>query len=54
MLISSANKNSYSGLPKEDLQPLVNAWRNSNPMITAFWWDVDRAVKTAIPPANQN
>lgn len=36
------------GLPAEDLQPLVNAWRNSNPMITAFWWDVDRAVKTAI------
>lgn len=35
-------------LPEEDLQPLVNAWRNSNPMITAFWWDVDRAVKTAI------
>lgn len=36
------------GLLEEDLQPLVNAWRNSNPMITAFWWDVDRAVKTAI------
>lgn len=36
------------GIPEEDLQPLVNAWRNSNPMITAFWWDVDRAVKTAI------
>ena len=36
------------GLPEEDLQPLVNAWRSSNPMITAFWWDVDRAVKTAI------
>lgn len=36
------------GLPEEDLQPLVNAWHSSNPMITAFWWDVDRAVKTAI------
>lgn len=36
------------GLPEEDLQPLVNAWRSSNPMITAFWWDVDRAVKTII------
>ncbi len=36
------------GLPEEDLQPLVNAWRSSNPMITAFWWDVDRAVKTVI------
>ena len=36
------------GVPEEDLQPLVIAWRNSNPMITAFWWNVDRAVKTAI------
>ncbi len=23
-------------VPEEDLQPLVNAWRSSNPMITAF------------------
>ena len=36
------------GLSEEELQPLVNSWRTSNPMITAFWWDVDRAVKTAI------
>lgn len=36
------------GLTEEELQPLVNSWRNSNPMITAFWWDVDSAVKTAI------
>ena len=36
------------GLTKEELQPLVNSWRNSNPMITAFWWDIDRAVKTTI------
>lgn len=36
------------GLSEEELQPLVNSWRNSNPMITAFWWDRDRAVKTTI------
>ena len=36
------------GLSEEELQPLVNSWRNSNPMITAFWWDIDRAVKTTI------
>lgn len=36
------------GVSEEDLLPLVNAWRTSNPMITAFWWDVDCAVKTAI------
>lgn len=36
------------GLTEEELQPLVNAWRNANPMITALWWDIDRAVKTTI------
>lgn len=36
------------GLTEEELQPLVNSWREANPMITAFWWDVDTAVKTAI------
>lgn len=36
------------GLSEEELQPLVNMWRNSNPHIVAFWWQVDNAVKTAI------
>ena len=36
------------GLKEEELQPLVNAWRQSNPNIVAFWWDVDDAVKQAI------
>ena len=36
------------GLAEEELQPLVDAWRNSNPRITQFWWDVDRAVKECI------
>ena len=36
------------GLSEEELQPLVNSWRESNPMITAFWWDIDRAIKTTI------
>lgn len=36
------------GLKEEELQPLVDSWRSSNPMIVAFWWDIDRAVKTAI------
>lgn len=36
------------GLTKEELQPLVNAWRNANPMITALWWDIDSAVKTTV------
>ena len=36
------------GLDEEELQPLVNAWRESNPHIVRFWWDVDTAVKKAI------
>ncbi|MDU7151480.1 MAG: DNA polymerase [Peptoniphilus grossensis] len=36
------------GLTEEELQQLVDAWRNSNPMITSLWWNVDRAVKTCI------
>ena len=36
------------GVPEEELQPLVTAWRNANPRICQLWWDVDRAVKTAI------
>ena len=36
------------GLTEEELQPLVTAWRNSNPCITALWWDVDNAVKTCV------
>lgn len=36
------------GVPEEELQPLVNAWRNANPDICRLWWDVDQAVKTAI------
>lgn len=36
------------GLSEEELQPLVDAWRSSNSMIVQLWWDVDRAVKTAV------
>lgn len=36
------------GLTEEELQPLVSAWRNTNPMITRLWWDIDRAVKTCV------
>lgn len=36
------------GLAEEELQPLVDAWRNSNPNITSFWWAVDAAVRKAV------
>lgn len=36
------------GLSEEELHPLVNAWRTSNPNIVRFWWDVDRAAMNAV------
>ena len=36
------------GLAEEELQPLVDAWRQSNPNIVKFWWDVDRCVKKTV------
>jgi DNA polymerase len=36
------------GVAEEELQPLVNAWRNANPSIVRLWWDVDRAAMTAV------
>lgn len=36
------------GLTEDELQPLVDAWRSSNPMVTTLWWDVDRAVKQCV------
>lgn len=36
------------GLTEDELQPLVDAWRSSNPHIVQFWWDVDRCVKDTV------
>ena len=36
------------GLTEEELPPLVDAWRQSNPRITELWWDVDRAVMETV------
>jgi len=36
------------GLTEDELPPLVDAWRQSNPRIVAFWWDVDRAAMEAV------
>ncbi len=41
------------GLAEEELQPLVDSWRAANPNIVKFWWDVDRAVKTAVKQKKQ-
>jgi DNA polymerase len=36
------------GLSEDELPPLVDAWRQTNPHIVQFWWDVDRAVMNAV------
>lgn len=36
------------GLDESELQPLVDAWRQANPNITAFWWAIDAAAKQAV------
>ena len=36
------------GLTEDELQPLVTAWRNSNPNIVKFWWEIDRAAMNAV------
>ena len=36
------------GVPEEELKPLVDAWRGSNPNIVKLWWDVDRAASTCV------
>ena len=36
------------GVREDELQPLVDAWRSSNQMVTTLWWDVDRAVKQCV------
>lgn len=36
------------GLQEEELKPLVDAWRLSNPHIKKFWWDVDKAASICV------
>lgn len=36
------------GVKEEELQPLVDAWRQANPRIVQFWWEVERAAKTCV------
>ncbi len=36
------------GLDEDELPGLVSSWRDANPSIVQFWWDVDDAVKLAV------
>ncbi len=37
-----------SGMTEDELKPLVDAWRQSNPNIVKLWWDVDKAAMDAV------
>lgn len=37
-----------AGMKEEELQPLVDLWRETNPKIVSLWYDVDNAAKRAI------
>lgn len=41
-----------AGMKEEELQPLVNAWREANPNIVRFWWNLDTAVKNTLKKHN--
>lgn len=36
------------GINEDELPQLVDAWRQSNPRIVKFWWDVDKAAMEAV------
>lgn len=36
------------GLEEDELPQLVDAWRQANPRIVKFWWDVDKAAMEAV------
>jgi len=42
------------GLTEDELPLLVDAWRQANPNIVKFWWDVDRAAIEAVRNKHTN
>ena len=36
------------GLTEEELKPIVDSWRQANSKIVQLWWDIDKAVVTAV------
>lgn len=36
------------GLHEEELKPLVDAWRQTNPNIVCLWWEIDRAASNCV------
>lgn len=42
------------GLAEDELPQLVDAWRQANPRIVQFWWDVDRAAMDSVRNKHTN
>ena len=38
----------HMGLDEQEMKHIVDAWRQANPNITQYWWDIDQAAKDAI------
>lgn len=36
------------GLSKDELQSIVDSWRDANPNIVSLWWDIDAVVKRVV------
>ncbi|MEQ2400343.1 DNA polymerase [Peptoniphilus hominis (ex Hitch et al. 2025)] len=36
------------GLSEDELQSIVDSWREANPNIVSFWWDIDSVVKRVV------
>ena len=36
------------GLSEDELQSIVNSWREANPNIVSLWWDIDAIVKRVV------
>lgn len=41
------------GLSEEELPDLIDDWRNSNPKIVQFWWDIEKAAIETIKDHNE-
>ncbi|SKC58053.1 DNA polymerase [Maledivibacter halophilus] len=36
------------GIEEDELQTIVDSWREANPNIVQLWWDIDKAIKNVI------
>ena len=41
------------GLSEDELQSIVDSWREANPNIVSLWWDIDSAVKRVVKTRNK-